>query len=62
MAEFDITEREAEAAIATLLSGAWPIVARWRRRPTEAEARFLEDLYAKLAVGALANIQPATST
>lgn len=56
MAEFDLTEAEAKAAMSILLTGIESVRAQWRSRPTAERRRFLEDLYVDLVLGGLSAI------
>jgi AcrR family transcriptional regulator len=54
MREHGSKERETTQAVAILLGALTSVLAQWRRYPTADNARFLEDVYVRLAVGGLA--------
>lgn len=56
MAEFDLTEAEANSAMSILLSGIESVRAQWRARPNGERRRFLEDLYVDVVLGGLSAI------
>lgn len=53
MQEFDIGEREAQAATRVLLTGIDSLLHQWRERPTRDQRKFLEELYVGLVLGGL---------
>lgn len=53
MAELDLDQPSATAAISILLTGIESIRAQWRARPTADRRQFLEDLYIDLVMGGL---------
>ena len=59
MREHGSEERETAQAVAILLGALTSVLAQWRRYPTPDNARFLEDVYVRLAVGGLAALGEA---
>jgi AcrR family transcriptional regulator len=60
MREHGSDERETTQAVAILLGALTSVLAQWRRFPTPDNARLLEDVYVRLAVGGLAALGEAT--
>jgi len=56
MREHGSEERETAQAVAILLGALTSVLAQWRRHPTPENALSLEDIYARLAVGGLAEL------
>ncbi|HEX4244950.1 MAG TPA: helix-turn-helix domain-containing protein [Acidimicrobiales bacterium] len=60
--EFQLGEREAQAATRVLLSGIDSLLHQWRERPTREQRLFLEELYVGVVLGGLRQLaqhQPA---
>lgn len=54
--DYGLDDSRARAAVALILGSIDTVLARWRSRPTDSHARLLEDTYAALAVGGLAEL------
>jgi hypothetical protein len=51
--ELGVEPAQATAATVLLLGAIDPLVAQWRRRPTEANAVLLEEIYVRMVSGGL---------
>jgi AcrR family transcriptional regulator len=54
--DFGLDERTARAGVGILLGAIDPVLAQWRRHPTQEHAALLEDTYVAIVVGGLAQL------
>jgi AcrR family transcriptional regulator len=57
--EYGSEERATRQAVSVLLGALTSVLAQWRRHPTPDNARVLEDVYVRLALGGLASLGEA---
>jgi predicted amino acid dehydrogenase len=57
--ELGVEPAQATAATVLLLGAIDPLVAQWRRRPSEANAALLEEVYVRMVLGGLGIDAPA---
>jgi hypothetical protein len=54
--QFHLDDRQARTGVAIMLGAVETVLAQWRRRPTREHAAVLEDTYAGLVMGGLAEL------